>query len=70
MTSNRLNRVMKTLTGASIILMTMAMLAGVWGMNFVNMPELDWRFGYGFALLVIGGSGLGLYTMLRRKDYL
>lgn len=70
LTSNRLNQVMKTLTGASIILMSMALLAGIWGMNFTHMPELDWRLGYALALSVIAGTGGTLFVLLRRNDYL
>jgi len=70
LTSNRLNQVVKTLTGASIILMSMALLAGIWGMNFEHMPELDWRLGYAFALAVIGGTGGTLFLLLRRNGYL
>lgn len=45
-TSNRLNQVMKTLTGISTILMSAALISGIYGMNFKNMPELNWRNGY------------------------
>jgi magnesium transporter len=44
--SNRMNEVMKTLTIVSTVLLPMNFLVGVYGMNFVNMPELHWRFGY------------------------
>lgn len=69
-TSNRLNQIMKTLTGASIILMSMALLAGIWGMNFKHMPELDWRLGYAFALAIMTGTGGTLFMLLRRNGYL
>lgn len=49
-TSNRLNQVMKTLTGISTILMSAALIAGIYGMNFKNMPELEWPSGYFLAL--------------------
>lgn len=54
-TSNRLNQVMKTLTSISAILMTLALIAGIYGMNFQHMPELAWRHGYFWAL---GGMAL------------
>lgn len=44
--SNDLNQSVRTLTVASIILMTLALIAGIYGMNFTNMPELGWRYGY------------------------
>lgn len=48
--SNELNKVMRTLTAVSIILMLDALVVGIYGMNFVNMPELKWQYGY-FAVL-------------------
>lgn len=56
--SNRLNEIVKVLTSVSIILMTWATVSGIYGMNFTNMPELHWRYGYPYALglmLVLGG---------------
>ena len=58
-TSNRLNRNMKTLTASSIILMSMTLIAGIYGMNFVHMPELGWLFGYPWALGLMAVSGRG-----------
>jgi magnesium transporter len=60
--SNRMNRVMKTLTIVSTMLMSASLIAGVYGMNFAHMPELHWRYGYFGALgamaLVTGGLAL------------
>src|SRR3712207_8132818 len=47
--SNRLNQVVKVLTVTSIVLMSVTLVAGIYGMNFKHMPELDWRFGYAWA---------------------
>jgi magnesium transporter len=69
-TSNRLNEVMKRMTGLSIILMSITLVASIYGMNFVNMPELDWTYGYPLALgmmLAIGGT---IYLLFRRSNYL
>ncbi|HQY31614.1 MAG TPA: magnesium/cobalt transporter CorA, partial [Thermomicrobiales bacterium] len=44
--SNRMNQVMKTLTASSIILMALSLIAGIYGMNFLHMPELQWHYGY------------------------
>lgn len=49
-TSNRLNKVMKTMTGVSTILMSSALITGIYGMNFEHMPELKMRYGYPGAL--------------------
>lgn len=62
-TSNRLNQVMKTLTGISTILMSAALIAGIYGMNFKNMPELNWKNGYftALGLMVVMATTLALY---------
>jgi len=50
--SNRLNAVMKVLTIIATIFMPLTFLAGIYGMNFKHMPELEWQWGYP-ALLVL-----------------
>ncbi|MET7424562.1 magnesium/cobalt transporter CorA [Dactylosporangium sp. NPDC005555] len=45
-------------------------IAGVYGMNFVFMPELHWRYGYFYALALMLGSGLLLHRALRRNGWL
>ncbi|GAA1526662.1 magnesium and cobalt transport protein CorA [Dactylosporangium maewongense] len=45
-------------------------IAGIYGMNFVFMPELHWHYGYFFALALMFGSGLLLYRALRRNGWL
>lgn len=69
-TSNRLNQVMKTLTASSIILMSMTLVASVYGMNFDKIPELHWRFGYAWALGLMLLIGAGLLRVFRRIDWL
>ncbi len=49
--SNRLNEVMKVLTIIATIFMPLTFLAGLYGMNFKHMPELEWHYGY-FAVVV------------------
>lgn len=48
--SNRMNGIMKTLTVITTIFMPLTLIAGIYGMNFVNMPELHWKYGY-FAII-------------------
>lgn len=69
-TSNRLNQVMKTLTASSIILMSITVVAGIYGMNFANIPELQWDLGYQWALGLMFAIGGGLFLIFRRIDWL
>jgi magnesium transporter len=68
--SNRLNEVMKVLTVISLIFMPITFIAGVYGMNFKYMPELEWHYGYPAALLVMFGIGVGMFFYFRRKKWL
>ena len=67
---NRMNMVMKRLTSISTILMSATLIAGIYGMNFLFMPELRWRYGYIFALISILGIGLALYAYLKKVGWL
>jgi magnesium transporter len=70
MVSYTLNVVVKRLTSASIILMSMSIVAGIYGMNFVFMPELDWRWGYPFALGLMVLIAAAEVAIFRRIDWL
>src|SRR5918997_1263407 len=61
----RMNQIMKRLTSISTILMSVTLVAGIYGMNFDYMPELHWRYGYVFALLSMVGLGFALYIFLK-----
>jgi magnesium transporter len=67
---NRMNMVMKRLTSIATILMSVTLIAGIYGMNFDFMPELKWRYGYVYALLSIVVVGFGLYLYLRKAKWL
>lgn len=68
--SNNLNQVMRTLTSWSIILMSLALIAGIYGMNFGFMPELEWHYGYFFILAAMGMIGGGLFMLFKRIRWL
>lgn len=66
----RMNLVMKRLTALSAILMSVTLIAGIYGMNFNFMPELGWRYGYIGALGAMLLVGLALYYYFRRINWL
>jgi magnesium transporter len=68
--ANQLNKTMQALTVWSIILMSMALVAGIYGMNFTAMPELDWRWGYPFALAAMVTTAVVLLRLFRRQGWL
>ncbi len=64
---NRMNQVMKTLTILTSIFAPLTFIGGIYGMNFENMPELKWRFGYEYALLLMAAvAALQAWWLWRR----
>ena len=47
------NNIIKIFSIAAVVLMPPTLIASIYGMNFKHMPELDWHFGYPFALVVM-----------------
>src|SRR5690606_28374550 len=70
LSANELNETMRLMAAWSIILMAMAWIAGVYGMNFVRMPELHWRHGYLWALGLMLATGAVLLAYFRRRSWL
>jgi magnesium transporter len=74
--SNRMNEVMKTLTLMSTVMLPLTFIAGVYGMNFKpevskwNMPELEWVFGYPFALGLMAVVGVSILFWFRHKGWI
>ena len=68
--SNRLNEVMKVLTIIATIFMPLTFLAGVYGMNFKYMPELEWHFGYFGVLGLMLGVALLMLKYFRNKKWI
>jgi magnesium transporter len=68
--SNRMNEVMKVLTLIATIFIPLTFIAGIYGMNFANMPELQWRYGYLVILIVMAVIGISLAFYFRRKKWL
>jgi magnesium transporter len=68
--SNRMNEVMKVLTLIATIFIPLTFIAGVYGMNFANMPELQWRYGYFGILIVMAAVGISLAFYFKGKRWL
>ena len=67
--SHRTNEIMKIFTVLAVVFMPLNLLTGIWGMNFKHMPELDWEYGYFWALGLITIIGFGLFWWFRRSKY-
>lgn len=65
----RMNDIMKRLTIVSTIFIPLTFLVGVWGMNFQFMPELNWKYGYLFAWLLMFIIGIIVYLYFRKKKW-
>ncbi len=68
--SNRLNVVMKTLTVITTIFMPLTFLAGIYGMNFKHMPELEWEYGYPALIGVMSAIAGGMYYFFKKRKWL
>lgn len=68
--SNRMNEIMKVLTIIATIFIPLSFVAGVYGMNFINMPELAWAWGYPAALLLMFAVASVMLVFFRRKGWL
>jgi magnesium transporter len=68
--SNKMNEVMKLLTIIATIFIPITFVAGIYGMNFKVMPELEWKWGYPAVWIVIAAIVFGLLLFFRRKKWL
>ena len=68
--SNRMNEVMKVLTIFAAIFIPLTFVAGIYGMNFKYMPELEWHFGYFGALAIMASVAITMLLFFRRKKWL
>jgi magnesium transporter len=64
--SNDVNQTVKRMTALTAILMVDALIAGIYGMNFIFMPELSWPLGYPFALGLMLVATITLIVLFRR----
>ncbi len=68
--SHRLSQIMRVLTIITAIFVPLSFLAGIYGMNFDNMPELHTRAGYFILMGVMVGLATGLLLLFRKKKWL
>ncbi len=68
--SYRMNNVMKVLTIVSTIFIPLTFIAGVYGMNFLVMPELEYKYGYYYALIAMAVLTLLMIIYFKRKKWL
>ncbi|HUT53613.1 MAG TPA: magnesium/cobalt transporter CorA [bacterium] len=69
--SNRMNEVMKLLTIIATIFIPLTFIAGVYGMNFKNMPEIEsWNYGYAFTWAIMIAAAISMLIYFRRKKWL
>ncbi|MGG1571918.1 magnesium/cobalt transporter CorA [Fictibacillus sp. NRS-1165] len=67
--SYKMNNIMKTLTVITTIFMPLTFIAGIYGMNFRYMPELNWHAGYFIILGCMVCLGLSMYFWFRKKGW-
>jgi magnesium transporter len=67
--SNKMNEVMKVLTVISTIFIPATLLASIYGMNFIYMPELVWEYSYPILLMFMVLLGVFLLALFRRKGW-
>ena len=68
--SNKANQIMKVLTIFAAIFIPLTFLAGIYGMNFKYMPELNYRYSYPIFLAVVIVIGISLFIIFIRKKWL
>jgi magnesium transporter len=68
--NNKMNEVMKVLTMIATIFIPLTLISGIYGMNFNYMPELGWRYGYPFVLILMSLVSVLMLYYFRRKKWL
>ena len=68
--SNKMNAVMKVLTIIATLFIPLTFVAGVYGMNFKHMPELEWRWGYAGVWAVMVAIAIVMLLYFRRKKWI
>lgn len=69
MNSNWMNTNMMVLTVITTIFIPLNLVAGIYGMNFKHMPELNWKYGYFIVLGVMICIGISMFLWFKRKGW-
>ncbi|AWL05997.1 magnesium/cobalt transporter CorA [Massilia oculi] len=64
------NKIIKIFSVASVAFLPPTLIASLYGMNFALMPELNWRFGYPFAIALMAASAVAPLLYFRRRGWL
>src|SRR5690606_17300617 len=64
------NRIIKIFTVATVAFMPPTLIASIYGMNFEDMPELHWQYGYAAAIFLMVASSLGTLLYFKKKNWL
>lgn len=67
--SHQTNNVMRLLTIITSIFAPLTFIAGIYGMNFENIPELTWKYGYFLALGFMGIIGISMFLWFKQKGW-
>lgn len=68
--SNRTNEIMRVLTIISTLFLPMMFIASIYGMNFDDMPELHWTWGYPFSIVIMAAVCIGFLVFFKRRGWL
>lgn len=64
------NEDMRKISAGAALVVVPTLIAGVYGMNFTHMPELEWTYGYPYALLLMAGVAAGLFVWFKKSGWL
>ena len=68
--ANRANEIMRVFTAITTVFMPLTVITGIYGMNFDNMPELHWKYGYYAVISLMITLGLTMFFIFRKKDWI
>jgi magnesium transporter len=68
--ANRANEIMRVFTAITTIFMPLTVITGIYGMNFDNMPETHFKYGYFFVIGIMVVLAVSMLLIFRKKDWL